>query len=109
MMRGSPVTVLHPEIVEHDSMNCAVVEWRGEEVDGCLWSFGTADLGPDRPNGARNTVTVHFPKSYEKGLRGCRVRVCGHTYDVVGDPMPLMGENCPTPWNRAAEGVEVLG
>lgn len=108
-MVGGDVTVLRPRETGRDPMNCAVVEWVPERVGGCLWSFGTADASPGRPNGARNTVSVHFPKTYSKPLRGCRIEVAGHTFEVAGDPMPLMGANCPTPWHMCAEGVEVVG
>lgn len=110
LLRGTSVTVLTPTVT-HDEHMEESVSWEPTTVDNVLVAPGsTADVTEsDRPHGTRADVTFGFPKTFSARLRGCRVRVGERTYEVVGDPVPNMAENCPTQWWYTAEGVTVDG
>lgn len=78
-----------------------------EEVRGVLVAPGaTKELEAEREDGVSVAFTLHFPKSYEKGLRGCKVKLpkpWGGTYRVIGDPKPYMDVNTPTRWHMPVE------
>ena len=110
MMAGATVKVLRPKVVGTDSFGADVVEWVPEFVDNVLTApQSTADLGAERPDGDETRIRVHFPRSYEASLRGCRVEAYGRTWAVVGDPLKLDPRLCPLPWDRMAEAVRVDG
>ena len=110
LLRGTTVTVLTPTTT-YDEHNETVTEWERATVDNVLVAPGsTADvIESDRPHGTRADVTLGFPMTFSARLRGCRVEVGERTYDVIGDPVPNMAENCPTQWWYTAEGVLVDG
>lgn len=104
------VTVLRRSEAGEDEMGEPVVEWAPETVEGVLWIQRAAERLEDvaRPLGTEDEIKLHFPKTYDKALAGCRIGVCGRTYEVVGDPVGCMPELAPGRWNRhvAARRVE---
>lgn len=60
-------------------------------------------LEPNRPMGVDVVFTLHFPKTVTGSLRGCRVRVRGETFHVVGDPRAYQDNLTPGEWNRPVE------
>lgn len=110
LLPKTTVTVLRPNPTGAADPFGAPVEGESveEAVDGVLVTPGaTADLDPSRPEGVRVAYTVHFPKGYDKSLRGCSVVIGGKVYRVIGDPKPYMADGTPGPWDMAAE-VEVV-
>lgn len=105
------VTVVRPTAYMRDRFNN---ETYGdpvcEVVEGVLVAPDeTSNMVASRPDGTSTVLTLHFPKTYTASLRGCSVELpapWGGTYRVIGDPMPYMEENTPTPWNRPVR-VEV--
>lgn len=110
LLTGTTVTVLTPATSYDEHME-EVRTWEPTTVDNVLVAPGsTADVtDTDRPSGTRVDVTFGFPKTFSARLRGCRVQVGERTYDVIGDPVPNMAENCPTQWWYTAEGAVVDG
>ncbi len=80
-----------------------------EQVDVLVCPGATADLDVTRPNGAMVAYTLHFPKSYTKSLKDCRIEVRGNTYSVIGDPQPYSAANTPGEWNLTVEVEKVDG
>ena len=110
LIRGEPVTVLRPRVTLGEHMD-VVREWDAEEVAGVLVQPGSTAGAEEqgRPDATAARVTLHFPKGYGTSLRGCRVRVRGEVYRVVGDPVPYEAANCPGPWWYEAEAARVDG
>lgn len=110
LIRGTTVTVLTPAVSYDEHME-EIVSWEPATVGNVIVAPGsTADVtDSDRPHGTRADVTLGFPKTFSARLRGCRVEVGERTYEVIGDPVPNMAENCPTEWWYTAEGVLVDG
>lgn len=68
------------------------------------------ELDASRPEGVIAALTLHFPKDWDGSLRGAKVTLTGEyggEYRVIGDPMPYMPENTPTPWCMPVE-VEAI-
>lgn len=82
-----------------------------EEVRGVLVQVGaTTDVvASNRPEGVLVKFTLHFPKTYNKRLKGAHVCVRGEWLEVVGDPAWHTPENCPTAWNYSVEVSAVNG
>lgn len=105
MLGTVAVTVLRPMPDGRDRFNNETYgEPVREVVDGVLVApDDTSDMAASRPHGTSETLVLHFPKAYTASLRGCSVEIpapWSETYRVVGNPMPYMDENTPTPWNR---------
>lgn len=84
------------------------------DVDGVLVDPGdTSDLGDGRREGARSTLTLHWPEgSCGMALKGAVVTLpepWAGDYRVVGDPKPYAGAACPTPWRMPVEVEAVDG
>ena len=95
------VAVERPAVVGEDPHGCPVTEFRSERVAGVLAQpAGTSDLAAGRPNGAKASITFHFPRTYAASLKGCRVLYRGRRWRVVGDPQKL--PSAPGPFDRAA-------
>ena len=60
-------------------------------------------LDSNRPSGVDVVFTLSFPKAFVGSLRGCRVRVRGEAFDVIGDPRPYQDANTPGDWDRPVE------
>lgn len=109
-IKPEQVVVIRPVETGRDSMNAPIYEWAEEPPVAVVVAPGaTADLGASRPEGVTVSFTLHFPKSYAESLRGCRVRVRGGEYRVIGDPWPYTPENTPGAYNRPAEVEAVHG
>ena len=107
-MLGRAVDVLRPT-VRYEGGD-AERSWERETVEGVLVApAATSVVGEsDRPDGTRAALSLSFPKSYAKSLRGCLVEVDGERFAVVGDPR-CWGPGCPTRWNREAEAAKADG
>lgn len=110
MLTGETVTVRTPSI-SHDEHMDEIETWSEETVDGVLVAPGsTSDLADAiRPHGTTAALTLAFPKTFGKPLRGCRVVVRGRELAVVGDPQPCTAANCPTRWWYTVEVEDVDG
>lgn len=76
----------------------------------CLVAPGSsADLDASRPSGVSVAMTLHFPKTWERSLRGATVEVRGKSYRVVGDPQPYTAANVPGAYNMPVEVEAVDG
>lgn len=111
MIRGETVSVEVRSEVGRDSMNASVYESRMEEVRDVVVAPGSsADIGGStRPDGDSARLTLHFPKDFDRPMRGLRVDVRGEAYVVVGDPKPYTPENVPGRWWYPVEVVRCDG
>lgn len=109
-MRGERVSVLSPVRTLGDDREPSV-EWSEAAVDDVLVAPGATSGSPsgNRPGPTEAALTLAFPKTFSGSLRGCRVRVRGELFDVVGDPRPNQAWNCPTRWWLTAEVRRALG
>lgn len=103
-MRGEKVTVLKPGADSTDPFGNPAKNWDEEQVDNVLIDPFVSlekvrEFGAERPNSSRTTVRFHFPKGYDKRLRGCFICWRERKYRVIGDPVPLPEYNTPGEWN----------
>lgn len=107
-MIGEQVTVWTPATTYDASMD-AVVTWTSTVVQDVLIDPSTGSDVEDniRLDGTRARLRLHFPKTFNDSLRGCKVTVRGTDYNVIGDPKPYTDENTPTRWHLPAD-VEVV-
>lgn len=79
---------------------------------GVLVAPGAASaLGYSRPEGVRVDLTLHFPKSWRRSLRGAKVRlggIWGGEYAVIGNPMPYDPRLVPDTFGEYYLPVEVV-
>lgn len=118
MIKGVTVGVYYPIASETDRFGNTVVTYSDgpvgvtgtEGVDNVLIVPGaTSDLDASRPEGVSVAFTLHFPKTFNNSLEGCKVELpapYAGMYRVVGNPKPYMAENTPTKWHMPVE-VEV--
>ena len=110
-MVGEEVVVVRFSATVSDPFNAGVLE-RSETAVGDVLVCPASpedEIGGNRPDGISSGLTLHFPKWYTDGLRGCKVVVRGVEYDVVGDPLPFTTANTPTRWNRPVKVVRLDG
>lgn len=107
LISGEEVTVLTPSTTYDGHMD-EVTTWDEQVVENVVVSpSSTSDADEaSRPHATQAALTLGFPKAFSAPLRGCRVRVRGRLFSVIGDPQPNSLENCPTPWWYTAS-VEV--
>ena len=103
------VTVLRPTVERDDLGEPVFGELTREDVDCVVCPGATADMDATRPEGVTVAYTLHFPKTYAGGLRGCSVEVRGTRYDVVGDPQRTTAAATPGPFNLAVEVTRADG
>ena len=103
------VTVLRPTVERDDLGEIAEGEPVREEVRCVVCPGATADMDATRPEGVTVAYTLHFPKTYAGGLRGCSVAVRGPRYDVVGDPQRTTDAATPGPFNLTVEVTRADG
>lgn len=105
LIGGTTVTVLRPVADGADPHgNARPAGWEEETVAGVLpQPGGTDSMEPSRPRGVTVAMTFHFPKGYGRSLRGCRVRLDGREYAVMGDPRPYREPLVPGPWSMAVD------
>lgn len=113
MMRGERVTVtwLTPT-GRVDGGNSPILESESETIDDVLVKPGADSNATDstRPDGITVALTLAFPRSWTyRSLRGARVTVRGTDYEVVGDPIPVLGGMTPTRWNLLVELTDTRG
>lgn len=107
-MIGEDVNVLRRSQIGADAMGEPVYgPWESESV--CVLSAPgkTSDLEASRPYGVKVSFTLHFPKTYTKSLKGCRIVLRGRMLRVVGDPQPYMC--APGPYDRPVEAEAIDG
>lgn len=113
MISGEEVSVCRPTEGRADPFGAASMkfDWESaEKVGNVLVAPGAAsDLDETRPNGVEVAYTLYFPKSFEGSLRGCRVKVGGKEFSVVGDPRRYPERLTPGDWNMQAEVARVDG
>lgn len=111
MISGTDIAVIRPEMTGRDAMGEPVFSESEETVPNVLWHPATTDEidETNRAFGVSCEIALDFPKSYTASLEGCRVRVDGRVYRVLGDPLPYMAANTPTPWNRSVKAVRADG
>lgn len=97
------VTVLRPTVERDDLGEPVFGEPTHDAVDCVVCPGATADMDATRPEGETVAYTLHFPKTYAGGLRGCSVEVRGTRYDVVGDPQRTTDAATPGPFNLTVE------
>lgn len=103
------VTVLRPSVERDDLGEITEGESAREEVRCVVCPGATSDMDATRPEGVTVAYTLHFPKTYAGGLRGCSVEVRGTRYDVVGDPQRTTDAATPGPFNLAVEVTRADG
>lgn len=103
------VTVLRPTVERDDLGEPVFGEPTREDVDCVVCPGATADMDATRPEGVTVAYTLHFPKTYAGGLRGCSIEVRGTRYDVVGDPRRTTGAATPGPFDMAVEVTRADG
>lgn len=109
MISPETVTVISDGL-EYDDLGEPVGGTATEtDVSAVVAPGATGDLGSDRPEGVKVAYTLHFPKTWTASLRGCKVRVRGELYSVVGDPQAYTAENTPGKWNRPVEVTRTDG
>lgn len=106
-IKGESITVIRPSVEYDELYELIECDPEREQVENVLIAPGrdTQDMDEKRQNGDKVWLTLHFPKTYTDGLRGCQIEVYGQVYDVVGDPQPYMQSNTPGQWNRPVEVV----
>ena len=109
MLRGESVKVYAPTVTYDANTRDEAVTWTATEVDNVLWGQPTTEQVDEamRLHGIHAQYTLGVPKSFTGSMRGCYVTrdrdgTDPPKYWVVGDPMPLPPEICPTDWNREA-------
>ena len=111
MLIGEVVEVSFFNESSRDSFNNAasVPEW--ELVENVLVVPGQTNDVTDsvRPDGKSVSYTLHFPKGFDRSLRGALVKVRGEEFRVVGDPKHYTLENTPTKWWLPVEVENVAG
>ncbi|RTE47734.1 hypothetical protein [Actinobaculum sp. 352] len=113
MIYGESVTVITRQGTSTDTFNRPIYVWMPDPtpVPNVVVAPGSTDnlAGDLRPDGVEITLTLHWPRSDTRSLRGCRIIVRGETYTVIGDPQPYTDANTPGPWNRAVPLQRVEG
>lgn len=108
LISGVDVGVSSPVNGEPDRLgNPTVIYGTPVTVENVLVAPSTTnDMEAARPEGVTVAYTLHFPKTFTESLEGCLVTLpapWGGTYRVVGDPMPYIDVDTPTPWDRQVD------
>lgn len=103
------VTVIRPTVERDDLGEITGAEPTREDVRCVVCPGATSDMDATRPEGVTVAYTLHFPKTYARGLRGCSVEVRGTRYDVVGDPQRTTDAATPGPFNLPVEVTRADG
>ena len=111
LINGVTVTVKRPIVSETlDEMGEPIGSgYEVEEVSDVLFSpTATEDVsGALFLKNIEVDAEFHFPKTYQKQLRGCLIAYGGREYSVIGDIRRYIPENTPTRWNGAVSAREV--
>ena len=110
LISGETVTVLRPVRTRDELGEPGATVWEPQEVgDVVVCPGATSDLDASRPDGVEVAFTLCFPKSFAGSLRGCRAKVRGEVFGIVGDPKPYTAANTPGDWNLTAEAARCDG
>ena len=111
MISGETVVVEYRTETGTDDYNAAVYSYTEETVEDVLVSPGPrSDIAdPNRPDGVVVRYNLHFPKGFDKKLKGLRISVRGEWLDVIGDPDHYTLENTPGKWWMPVEVGIVRG
>ena len=113
--KGRTVTVLRPVDGLADPFGAPTVAGLSrEDVHGVLVSQPSTEAVEQttRQYGAACELTLNFPKSYTAPLRGCSVELpapWSATFEVIGEPQPLIPELTPDGRNRDVHVRRVIG
>lgn len=109
-MIGEEVIVWSPTTTYDENMD-EVIRWTPETVSDVLVdpSVGSDIESNIRLNGTKAVLRLHFPKSFNGSLRGCKVTVRNRDYRVIGDPAAYTDANTPTRWHMPADLEDVDG
>lgn len=114
-MHGEAVEVSFKVLGEKDELGNQEPSWSDyEAVENVLVAPGydIDSIGSVRPDGITVSLTLHFPKTFSKQMRGARVRLAdtwAGVYEVVGDPAPYPPELVPGAWNYPVEVTRADG
>ena len=109
MIRGEHVTVRIFRDGEVDDFgNPSHVVSEDIEVSDVLVAPGKTDDGTHEMSTTKR-YNLHFPKGFDAPLRNAHVFVRGEELEVVGDPVPYTGANCPGKWSMTVEAVRADG
>ncbi|MDR1954288.1 MAG: hypothetical protein LBQ21_07470 [Clostridiales Family XIII bacterium] len=110
-MVGETVVVEYKVQTGTDGLNAPVFSYTEQDVSDVLISPGSlSDItDSNRPDGHLVRWTLHFPKTFTGDLEGCRVKVYGAWYRVVGAPGRYQSDNTPTRWDMPVEVEAVDG
>jgi len=102
LLEGETVVVIQRAEVGRGAGNTPIYTTVEETVDNVLISPASTDdvIESNRPDGTELVWNLDFPKTFTGPLRGCRVRVRGEEFHVVGDPRPYLPTLTPGQWNR---------
>lgn len=106
MLAGQRVTVLTPIRAGTDPGGDPVWQTVEEDVDDVLVQDGAQSNASDstRPYGVAVDRVAHMPRSWpHRSLRGCRMRIDGVEYTVLGDPVAYDGGITPTRWDLTVD------
>lgn len=104
---GERVTVRNHVEVGRDAYNIPVTEPHDEVVVGVLVQPATESMVLDRETETRVVYALHFPKTWNKPLKGCDVFVRGEWFRVVNDPRPHAWS--PTAFNYTVRVARIDG
>lgn len=111
---GETVHVLLRTLAGYDRLGDEVWSHDDVAVDDVLVNPSTTTYdrkGDGHPEGVECDLTLHFPRGFDRDLRGARVIVRGTAYEVVGDPQRYTDANLPPGcgWNLTAKVVRFDG
>jgi hypothetical protein len=108
---GETVVVETKKSTGEDSHGNATYTLKEIAVDYVLVSPGARGDVQDsiRPDGVVVAYTLHFPKTCTLNLRGCRVKVGGDWYKVIGSPKHYDHALTPGAWSMPVEVEAVDG
>lgn len=105
LIKGTTITVLHPQQGAMDEFGEAAITYDPEQVSDVLVAPGSSIDDPGRTDIDRTRIVyrLHFPKTYKKRLDGCLIEIDGERFKIIGSPRQMMPENTPTRWGMVAD------
>ena len=111
-MNGEQITLIRRTEAGRDLGGDIIWQQFETVVPDVLIADGSQSASTDstRPDGVTVAKTLYFPREFVyESLQGCRVRIDGHEYTVLGDPRPYAGGLNPTRWNLKVEVMDERG
>lgn len=111
MIRGVQVIVERPILGGVDEFNAPQYAWELETVENVLPAPLSSENVENhmRTYGDRTGMQFHFPKTYTKSLRNCRIHYQDKVWEVEGDPQAYLAQNTPGQWNRRVNAYIMEG